>query len=224
LSARSQSRRVSQETSQKRQKASELRRERPADAEMDGDRQRAAAPVAARLPADPPDVAPAGFAFRRRVHGSCPTCAAIAIARNPLPAPTMRSIPGKNSVMSAFCLLPPPEAPRTWAAPRCALRHAAGLGCFRRRRGTSASLLSAGRQRTRDARPGPGRWCPLNIPHFLFRNSARSWSPIARSSGSTDGRRRALRRCQGATRFARLMMRTSLPSQNDQQALDPLWL
>jgi len=108
LSARSQSRRVSQETSQKRQKASELHRERPADAEMDGDRrQRAVAPVGARLPADPPDVAPAGFASRRRVHGSCPTCAAIAIARNRLPAPTMRwSIPGKNSVVSAFFRCP----------------------------------------------------------------------------------------------------------------------
>jgi hypothetical protein len=75
---------------------------------MDGDRrQRAVAPVAARLPPDPPDVAPAGFAFRRRVHGSCPTCAAIAIARNRLPAPTMRwSIPGKNSVVSAFFRCP----------------------------------------------------------------------------------------------------------------------
>jgi len=65
---------------------------------------------------------------------------------------------------------------------------------------------------------------PLNIPPLPFSQFGEELVADRAVIGIDDGRRRALRRCQGATRFARLMMRTSLPLQNDQQALDPLWL
>jgi hypothetical protein len=61
-------------------------------------------------------------------------------------------------------------------------------------------------------------------PYFLFHQFGEELVADRAVIGIDDGRRRALRRCQRATRFARLMTRTSLPSQNDQQAVDPLWL